>query len=431
MTRLGRTRSRARWIWIVAVSAFVAIVAAFVAGVFVDSPWQDAAANAERQPLVTATVEERELTTDAPVVEGHYLAGTTSEMTTTGDTVLPVVTAQLLEPGDDVISGSVIAEISGRPIIALALPFMLYRDLAPGAEGADVRVVQDVLATLGHYDGAVDGKYGEQTSAAVDRLYVAAGYLAPSADPDTLAAAEEAEAELSQARAAASGEQDAERLPLADDETSGVSSTGDTDATRAALSEARAAAGTPLPRSEIAPLSDAATVLSVASVGTLVSDGVSYLRVRTGRPALAARVPVGAVDAFSMGASVTVYSVTDTSASIDGVVSEVSEFREPDSETIPNISGYDVSIRFDTQDLPFDEGDTMALEPVEEIEPLAEGPAVPLLALREGPDGSYVLSPHGQQIPVYVVATGHGYAVVRGVDPGDRVVVSGDPGLDA
>ncbi|WP_083371581.1 peptidoglycan-binding protein [Paraoerskovia marina] len=409
----------------------MAIVAAFVAGVFVDSPWRDAAANAERQPLVTATVEERELTADAPVVEGRYLAGTTSELTTTGDAALPVVTSQLLEPGDDVTSGSVIAEISGRPVIALALPFMLYRDLAPGAEGADVRVVQDVLATLGHYDGAVDGKYGGQTSAAVDRLYAAAGYPAPSPGPDALAAVEAAEADLSQAPAAPSGEQDGERSTEAGDETPGGPSTVDVAAARVALSDAREAAGTPLPRSEIAQLADAATVLSVASVGTLLSDGASYLRVRTGMPAVTARVPVGAVDAFPVGASVTVYSVTDTSAAIDGVVSDVSEFRDPDSETIPNISGHDVSIRFDAQDLPFDEGDTMVLEPVEETEPLADGPAVPLLALREGPEGSYVLSPDGQQIPVDVVATGHGYAVVRGVDPGDTVVVSGNPDRDA
>ncbi|MDO5627313.1 MAG: peptidoglycan-binding protein [Mobilicoccus sp.] len=80
---------------------------------------------------------------------------------------------------DRLTDGGVLAEVSGRPVITLTGAFGLYRDLAPGDEGPDVRMLQEALHRLDMLD-RVDGHFGPATSRALERLYRRHGYGAPT-----------------------------------------------------------------------------------------------------------------------------------------------------------------------------------------------------------------------------------------------------------
>jgi hypothetical protein len=75
------------------------------------------------------------------------------------------VTASWCTPGGELASGSPVLEVDGAPVLGLATRTPLWRDLAAGHSGDDVRAVQEELARLGL---AVPG------SGRVDRATVAA-----------------------------------------------------------------------------------------------------------------------------------------------------------------------------------------------------------------------------------------------------------------
>ncbi|HEY0187905.1 MAG TPA: ABC transporter ATP-binding protein [Cellulomonas sp.] len=60
-----------------------------------------------------------------------------------------MVTAQRVQVGDEVVPGTVLVEVSDRPLIALPLPFPLFRDLHRGDTGSDVAALEalDTLRT--------------------------------------------------------------------------------------------------------------------------------------------------------------------------------------------------------------------------------------------------------------------------------------------
>ncbi|MFV2109040.1 hypothetical protein [Micromonospora sp. LOL_015] len=72
-------------------------------------------------------------------------------------------------------SGDVVAEVSGRPVIAMVGHFPAYRDVCPGMSGPDVAQLQRSLQPL--YGIRVDGHFGAATEAAISRLYRRLGYL--------------------------------------------------------------------------------------------------------------------------------------------------------------------------------------------------------------------------------------------------------------
>lgn len=84
------------------------------------------------------------------------------------------VTSSACTPGAVIESGSVIAAIDGRPLVALATSPPLWRDLRAGDSGDDVRALQTELARLG-YPATVDGKAGKRTLDAVATLFERAG----------------------------------------------------------------------------------------------------------------------------------------------------------------------------------------------------------------------------------------------------------------
>lgn len=87
-----------------------------------------------------------------------------------------VVTKLPVAAGAQVDNGTLLAEVSGRPLIALAGSFPAYRDLGEGDSGPDVTQLQTALKA--RYRTPVTGVFDGRTAADVRRLYAAAGYAA-------------------------------------------------------------------------------------------------------------------------------------------------------------------------------------------------------------------------------------------------------------
>jgi peptidoglycan hydrolase-like protein with peptidoglycan-binding domain len=122
---------------------------------------------------------------------------------------VPIVTKLPPPKGSVVKEGSVLATVSGRPILLLEGVLPMYRRIIPGVSGPDVKQLEAALDRLGFQPGKLDGVYDAGTQRAVARFYRSAGYnsVGPTSDEsaqlssatDQLRAAEQA---LSAARLA-------------------------------------------------------------------------------------------------------------------------------------------------------------------------------------------------------------------------------------
>jgi multidrug efflux pump subunit AcrA (membrane-fusion protein) len=154
----------------------VAAVVGWVAGSQIESPADVAARTAP--PIASAIlvpVEERVLSSNI-VTRGTARFGLPQPVSIAPSalkptagliTTLPLRNTQLGE-------GGVMLTASGRLVLQGTTP--AYRDLTPGISGDDVRQLEQGLERLGFDPGAVDGTYDEQTSAAVNEWYTAAGW---------------------------------------------------------------------------------------------------------------------------------------------------------------------------------------------------------------------------------------------------------------
>ena len=185
------------------VVAVIVPAVAFLVGRGISSTEQKVADATPPDPTVlTAEV------TAGPLVDAFVAAGLVEQADTVGLSVEPrggaVVTALPWQAGDTIPAGSVVIEISGRPLFALRGEFPAYRTLGPGMSGPDVAQLQQALGLLGH-DLIETGDYDQATAAAVAALYAKAGYE-PAVVPEaaaTLAAASEALAAAKQAESEA------------------------------------------------------------------------------------------------------------------------------------------------------------------------------------------------------------------------------------
>ncbi|THV32020.1 peptidoglycan-binding domain-containing protein [Glycomyces paridis] len=79
-----------------------------------------------------------------------------------------------LKVGDEVKAGTVLLEVSGRPMIALKGDVPAYRDLVEGDTGPDVEQLQKALASL--YGTPTTGTFDSRTASDLEKLYDHAGY---------------------------------------------------------------------------------------------------------------------------------------------------------------------------------------------------------------------------------------------------------------
>jgi Putative peptidoglycan binding domain len=157
------------WSCVLAAGAAVVAAGAGVAGV--------AALGGSAPPAGDGGEPEREQTTVDVVrrdlARTEDLDGTVGH----GDATPLVLTAEgtltgLPDAGDVIEPGAVVAEVDGRPIIALSGAFPLWRALGPGVDdGKDVLQVEYVLASLGYaqeHDVTVDEDWTSATTEAVE-----------------------------------------------------------------------------------------------------------------------------------------------------------------------------------------------------------------------------------------------------------------------
>ncbi|MEU1288736.1 peptidoglycan-binding protein [Kitasatospora sp. NPDC005856] len=200
---------RRRLIIVIALVAAVTAGGGMWAATLIRSPEQ-AAADTKAPPasVLTAPVVQRVLS-NTTVLRGVFTAGqsfpvqpgavSASAGGPGGGT--PIVTALKVNGGDAVDSGQVLAEVSGRPVIALPGPIPAYRDMAPGESGGDIGQLQDVLRGMGYSTGGDDKEYfGAGTKAAVTRLYQKLGYPVPTTGDQTAAAVRAAQQAVDQAK---------------------------------------------------------------------------------------------------------------------------------------------------------------------------------------------------------------------------------------
>lgn len=187
------TSRSTRTITIVGVTAAVSLAIGLGLGQLVVSPAEHAAnvAPPDAGPI-TVPVERRMLSNDV-VLRGDVLyEDPTGVRIETGDLGGPaVVTGQVPVVGAEVMAGSVVLEVAGRPVIALTGELPVYRTLRAGVSGPDVQQLKAALGELGIAAG--DGaSYDWSTAAAVAELYTRVGYPKPAADAETQGAVDSA-----------------------------------------------------------------------------------------------------------------------------------------------------------------------------------------------------------------------------------------------
>lgn len=159
------------------------------------SPAQVAAEAEPPEPgLVTAPVEERTITSEV-VARGTVVFDEPTEIELSGqpDVDGEAVVTRAPQADAEVAEGDVLAEVSGRPVLALAGELPAYRDLRPGVSGDDVAQLQQGLARLGYDPGEADGRFGPATEEAVAAWYRDAGFDPPEPSPEEQDRLEQAE----------------------------------------------------------------------------------------------------------------------------------------------------------------------------------------------------------------------------------------------
>ncbi|MFD4660175.1 peptidoglycan-binding protein [Kitasatospora sp. NPDC058444] len=361
-------RRRRRLIVVIALVAAVTAGGGMWAATLIRSPEQ-AAADTKAPPasVLTAPVVQRVLS-NTTVLRGVFTAGQSfpvqpgavaaSAGGPGGGT--PIVTALKVGSGDAVDSGQVLAEVSGRPVIALPGSIPAYRDMAPGESGGDIGQLQDVLRNMGYSTGGDDKEYfGAGTKAAVTRLYQKLGYPVPTTGDQTAAAVRTAQQAVDQARQAV---QDLESPPArgggggeptatatksgapANAPAAGAAATGapaggaaalararaDLTAKQQDLARAQAKDGPQLPAAEVVFLP--ALPARVGAVGAKVGDKVTgpVLTLTAGGLNLTGHLLPGDAPLVKPGMNVTVLSET-TGAQLSAKVGSVGALVTPGS----------------------------------------------------------------------------------------------------
>ncbi len=379
-------------------SVILVIVGVLVAGFILlrmtQSPAQRVAdAQPPPKPVVTASVEQRRLAVEAT------LSGTVEATGGTQVAVpsLPsdgklVVTGTSVAPGDTVSAGTVVAEVSGFPIVAVPGKFPMYRSFGEGDRGVDVSQLQSALKQLGFSVTDSDGVFGRSTTRAVVKLFtnrhLDSSILYSDEDSPRSADSETDHADAGQKSTATAPQGDTKTVRVPEGVFAFISdlpaTVGSVDARVGAVLEADA------------------TVL------TLVADGVQ----------IASEVPETTASAIrpGMACTITASSREGTSAC---TVASIDESKQEGSKRI-------IIDPADSDELPPETALTIAVE----IE-ASRGDvlAVPVTAVRSDPDGSSYVTVQTEDGPtrkdIEVGQTIGGWTEITGggVVEGDTIVL--------
>ena len=199
----SRLIRRQRIFLIIVALAAVVSIAGLVASAFVKSPAQRAADQAPPHATVLTVPVLKEVLKTTVVIRG-VIGSTSSVDVTLPTSTSSVVSALPKKVGDPVAPGQVVAQVAGRPVIALPGSVPAYRDLKPGQTGPDVAQLQAALIALGYADADASGSYGSGTKLAVTALYNHLGYdpasVGDAADPASQSLLQSAQDSVTQAQ---------------------------------------------------------------------------------------------------------------------------------------------------------------------------------------------------------------------------------------
>lgn len=435
------SRARSRTLLIVGGTAVIALGAGIFAGTRITSPADAIARTAAPEASeVTVPVELRALNSEV-VTRGDVTAAGAVDVTpeTGGLETPPIVTGQVPEVGAEIAEGAALLEIVGRPLIALAGELPMYRSMRPGMSGPDVEQLEITLDRLGLDPGEVDDEYTASTGDAVEELFERIGYEPPAPDPQAEAELDAANDAVDQAEDMVEDAEDAldaaapgpDGAPADEDalEDAVQDARDQLEDAQTARDEAAAAAGTPLPASE---------VVFVPSLPRRVDE----VHVRRG----------GQIDGAAMsvsGASLVVTANVDDADHDLLAVEQAVSIELPTGEQVPGTitaieeatgegaTGWNVTVT--PGELTPEQAEALRGQNVRITVPIesTEGDvlAVPLAALTAGPGGESrveVMSDGvAELVEVEVGLTAQGYAEVTAVEgtlaEGDLVIV-GDGG---
>jgi peptidoglycan hydrolase-like protein with peptidoglycan-binding domain len=193
-----------------------ASVASAAAGIVIGQQLQSpadaaAAAAAPEASRITVPVERRSLESRL-IANGELQYDEPIPVRLTGSVGASAGSTQVVTKAPElnatVDEGMVLMEVSGRPVFVFRGDLPTYRSFEPGTTGPDVQQLEEALSRLGFDPGPVDTVYDDATEAALDALYLSAGYQSegPTAEQRTrLRGAEkavaDAEAALTRANA--------------------------------------------------------------------------------------------------------------------------------------------------------------------------------------------------------------------------------------
>lgn len=181
---MGATRRR-RSVVVALVIVVTALASAGAAWWFSSQVWSPADIAAESKPpapsIITHPIDRREIHATF-VTRGTVARGNTYEIELLAnpapDGALPMVT-WIAPLGTSIAEGDIVVVVAGRPVIALEGSLPLYRNLASGDIGDDVRQLEGALQRLGLFDGTPDTRFDWTTERAVRQLYRSVGHTHP------------------------------------------------------------------------------------------------------------------------------------------------------------------------------------------------------------------------------------------------------------
>ncbi|MCH6469823.1 hypothetical protein [Sinomonas terrae] len=303
----------------------------------------------------------------------------------------PMVVRQTLRSGDVAEWGSLAAVLSGRPYFLVPGPLPLYRDLDQGDEGDDVLALQRALRLLG-YPTSEGGVVDWSTIDAVRDLYASEGFKLDAGRP-----------QASSPRAGGGG---------------------------AALTDSASAQEKPgliAFRQFVVLPSQTVKIVAATPAGQRVTSEHPVVKFQIEDNFAEFVADVQQVRSLRVGQTVT---VRVAEKQVQGKVATVGPFKEASGGLR---AGHLVTVT------PANQADVSQFIPNMSVTVLGNGGAeeslaVPLSAIRQDGEGTYVLRMSGtpgnetgeaQRIPVSVVRAGGGFAAVSGeVSVGDRIKLS-------
>ena len=437
---------RRRFLLGVALGATATSLLGLGASTVVKSPAQLAAEQAPPPPAVITAPVERRVLRDTVVLRGTVAPARTVEVTPASSVEGGelVVTGLPLQEGSAVRAGQVLAEVSGRPLVALPGRVPAYRDLRPGSKGKDVEQLQTALERLGFDSGDPPGVFGAGTKRALSGFYASIGYEVATTGEEDEQALREARRRVREAERAVVRARQAARAPEGAPPAAGSARLAVEEAedelalARQELADLERRTGPMLPRSEAVFLPSFPARLSQinGSVGSVVEPPLLVLS--SGGLVVRATLPPPERSLVKAGQRVEIVSevegitATGRVASIGPLSSGAGGEGEGDQEGAGEPRGYPMTItgRFDARLAGQDV--RLAIEAASTQGPVLVVPLAAVFATADGQTEVIRVGADGRQERVRVVAgaSGDGFVAVRPAGnagdrlaPGDRVVV--------